>query len=170
MVITHERDDKQWVLLLHRSKEPHIGKWNCVGGKIQPGETPRECAIREVREETGINLQDIHFVGIGTFWTDSGPAGFYVFRAPLPPDEDWRRLEGMQTSEGELRWFENRLGAIYKIQAVDNLPSILAEIRAGRERWELRFIYDERGEFLHAEYYDLDLEKIDLEGVKPDPG
>ncbi len=30
------------VLMLQRAKEPNLGKWNGVGGKIEPGETPRE--------------------------------------------------------------------------------------------------------------------------------
>ncbi len=42
------------VLMLHRHKEPNLGLWVAPGGKIQADESPRECAIRELREETGL--------------------------------------------------------------------------------------------------------------------
>jgi 8-oxo-dGTP diphosphatase len=42
-------------LMLHRTKKAndiHEGKWNGVGGKFEAGESPEECMIREIREET----------------------------------------------------------------------------------------------------------------------
>ncbi len=44
-------DDK--TLMLYRNKKEndyHEGKWNGLGGKFEQGETPEECAIREIRE------------------------------------------------------------------------------------------------------------------------
>ncbi len=41
------------VLMLHRQKPPNLGFWNGVGGRLEQGETPRACMLREVREETG---------------------------------------------------------------------------------------------------------------------
>ena len=49
------RDGK--TLMVHRNKKPndmHMGKWNGMGGKLEPGESPEECTVREAREETGI--------------------------------------------------------------------------------------------------------------------
>ena len=43
-------------LLLNRQKQPAMGMWNGVGGKIEPGETPTAAVIRETFEETGIAL------------------------------------------------------------------------------------------------------------------
>ena len=46
-------------LMLYRNKkkdDPNEGKWIGVGGKFEPGETPDECMLREVREETGLVL------------------------------------------------------------------------------------------------------------------
>ena len=44
------------VLLVRRRKHPYIGYWTGLGGKIEPGESPRECAIREVLEESGLRI------------------------------------------------------------------------------------------------------------------
>jgi len=48
-------------LMVHRIKKPndmHQGKWNGLGGKLDPGETPEECAIREIFEESGLHARD----------------------------------------------------------------------------------------------------------------
>jgi len=49
------RDEK--VLLLLRKKEPMKGKWTGVGGKTEFDEEPLESCIREVKEETGLEIQ-----------------------------------------------------------------------------------------------------------------
>ena len=46
-------------LMLHRTKRSddiHLGKWNGLGGKFEPGESPEECVIREVQEESGLEI------------------------------------------------------------------------------------------------------------------
>ena len=45
--------------MMHRIKKQHdmhAGKWNGLGGKLEPGETPEECAVREVHEESGLRI------------------------------------------------------------------------------------------------------------------
>ena len=57
-------------LMLHRVKKEHDenrDKWIGVGGKFEPGESPEDCALREVREETGLTLTDWDYRGIVTF-------------------------------------------------------------------------------------------------------
>jgi 8-oxo-dGTP diphosphatase len=46
------KDDR--VLLLHRTKEPNLGLWIAPGGKLEFDESPQECALRELYEETGL--------------------------------------------------------------------------------------------------------------------
>jgi 8-oxo-dGTP pyrophosphatase MutT (NUDIX family) len=52
------------VLLMKRNKEPNYGLWVAPGGKIEKYESPYECAIRELREETGLSAQTIQLRGI----------------------------------------------------------------------------------------------------------
>ena len=47
------RDD---LLLVQRNRPPSEGLWTLPGGRLQPGETPEQCAIREVGEELGLTL------------------------------------------------------------------------------------------------------------------
>lgn len=51
------------VLLVKRGREPLKGRWNVPGGLQELGETTREAACREVREETGIEIDIIHLAG-----------------------------------------------------------------------------------------------------------
>lgn len=47
-------------LMIHRNKRPndiHAGKWNGLGGKFETGESPEDCVIREVREESGLTIR-----------------------------------------------------------------------------------------------------------------
>lgn len=57
-------------LMLHRiskKKDVNAGKWIGVGGKFLPGETPDECLLREVKEETGLTLTKYCMRGVVTF-------------------------------------------------------------------------------------------------------
>lgn len=66
-----EKDDRY--LMLHRVKKEHDinkDKWIGIGGHLEEDETPEECLLREVREETGLILTDWKFRGIITFMSD----------------------------------------------------------------------------------------------------
>ena len=61
------------VLLLHRTKkdrDENRDKWIGIGGKFEPGESPEDCLLREVREETGLTLDAWQYRGIVTFVSD----------------------------------------------------------------------------------------------------
>lgn len=63
-----ERDGNY--LMLHRVKkenDENRDKWIGVGGKFEEGESPEDCMLREVREETGLRLSSWRFRGIVTF-------------------------------------------------------------------------------------------------------
>lgn len=62
-------------LMLHRISKDHDvnkDKWIGVGGHFLPGESPEECLLREVKEETGWTLDGWQFHGIVTFVLQSG--------------------------------------------------------------------------------------------------
>jgi 8-oxo-dGTP diphosphatase len=66
-----EKDDAY--LMLHRVKKENDlnhDKWVGVGGKFEQDETPEECLLREVKEETGLTLTSYRFRGIVTFLSD----------------------------------------------------------------------------------------------------
>ena len=70
-----ERDDAY--LMLHRIKKKNDvnhDKWIGVGGKLDPGETAEACALREVREETGLTMQSPAYRGIVDFTCEPWPA------------------------------------------------------------------------------------------------
>ena len=78
-----ERDGQ--VLLLHRVKKDHdenAGKWIGIGGKFEEGESPEECMLREVREETGLCVTRWRCRGIVTFVSDEwGTEYMHLFTA-----------------------------------------------------------------------------------------
>lgn len=45
------------VLLIRRGREPNYGQWSFPGGAVELGESSRECAVREAREETGLEVE-----------------------------------------------------------------------------------------------------------------
>ena len=60
-------------LMLHRIKKKNDmnkDKWLGIGGKLEPGETPFDCARREIREECGVEVENLSYRGIITFVSD----------------------------------------------------------------------------------------------------
>ncbi len=93
-------------LMLHRNKkenDTHRGKWNGLGGKLEAGETPEECVIREVYEESGLTIIQPQLKGLITFPMFDGRDDWYVFMFTA------RQYSGelIDSSEGTLQWIEN---------------------------------------------------------------
>jgi 8-oxo-dGTP diphosphatase len=68
-------------LMIHRIKRAddiHAGKWNGLGGKFKPGESPEECVIREVWEESGLEINNPRLHGLVIFLGFKGN-DWYVF-------------------------------------------------------------------------------------------
>lgn len=59
--------DYDKILMCYRSKNPYKGKYNFVGGKVEPGEDDEMAAYRELEEETGITKDDIHLMHLMDF-------------------------------------------------------------------------------------------------------
>lgn len=93
-------------LMLHRIKKAndmHAGKWNGLGGKVEGGESPEECAIREVREESGLHMVDPVLRGVITFPQFSGGEDWYTYIFVAH-----RYLgELIDSNEGVLAWVDN---------------------------------------------------------------
>lgn len=89
-------------LMLHRVKKKNDvnhDKWIGLGGKFEPGESPDECMLREVFEESGLRLESWRARGVITFVSDQAPAEYmHLFTA----DRFEGELHGC--AEGELEW------------------------------------------------------------------
>jgi len=51
------RDSEGRLLLVRRGRPPSAGLWSVPGGRVEAGETPAQAAVREVREETGLDVE-----------------------------------------------------------------------------------------------------------------
>lgn len=96
-----EKDDS--FLMLYRNKKEQDqsqGKWLGIGGKLDAGESPEDCVLREVYEETGLRLTEYSFRGVVTFISDCWEDELmFMFTAS--------GFEGELTdtcNEGELAW------------------------------------------------------------------
>ena len=89
-------------LMLHRVKKKNDvnhDKWIGVGGKFEAGESPEECALREVMEETGYRMDKWRYRGIVTFVSDRWESEYmHLFTA------DGFAGELKECDEGELAW------------------------------------------------------------------
>ncbi len=98
--------DGKRTLMLHRIKKKndfHEGKWNGLGGKFEAGETPEECAIREVKEESGLLMINPMLHGFITFPMFDGKKDWYVF---LFTSQKFKG-ELIDSNEGKLEWIPN---------------------------------------------------------------
>lgn len=66
VIIVFNKENNK-ILMCKREKEPYKGKYNLVGGKVEPGEDEIKAAYRELEEETGITKQDIRLTHLMNF-------------------------------------------------------------------------------------------------------
>ena len=65
-IMVYSKDGEK-LLLCRRTKDPYMGKYNLVGGKIEDGEEGIDAAYRELEEETGISGDDIDLLHMMDF-------------------------------------------------------------------------------------------------------
>lgn len=92
-------------LMLHRVKkelDENKDKWIGIGGKFEEGESPEDCLLREVREETGLTLTSWRYRGIVTFVSDEwGTEYMHLFTANA-----WEGALRQDCDEGVLEWID----------------------------------------------------------------
>lgn len=121
-VVFNARND---ILLIKRGKAPNHGRWMVPGGTLEWGETLEECAVREVREETGIEIEIEAFVEI--------------IEAITPGDTDFHYVimdYAAHEVSGTLAAASDALDAIWagrdSLQGLDLTPELLGVIEKAR--------------------------------------
>lgn len=116
-------------VLLQRARDDHgawAGRYNGIGGHLEPGEDPLSGARREIREETGLEPDRLTLRGVVLIDTGQ-PIGvaLYVFRGECPAGEP------TPGPEGTAAWFH--LADLEAVPLVEDLPTILPLVLPGRE-------------------------------------
>ena len=95
--------DNQYLMLHRISKKNDVNKdkWIGVGGHFEDRESPEDCLLREVKEETGLTLTSYRFRGIVTFICDDYPVEFMCL---YTADGYEGRLK--ECDEGRLEWVD----------------------------------------------------------------
>lgn len=107
--------DGRQTLLVHRNKraeDQHLGKYNGLGGKMEPNEDIVQCISREIYEEAGIICAEIVLRGTVN-WTGFGPNGEdwfgFIFRI-----NSFKGVPYTSNEEGDLSWED--------IDSIESLP------------------------------------------------
>lgn len=129
-------------LMLHRTKkadDDNHDKWIGIGGHLEADETPMDCVLREVWEETGLELLDCAYRGIVRFRSDSyEEEDMHLFSAT--------RYTGEVTDcdEGDLAWIDK--GDLLRLTMWEGDRVFLKLLEARRDFFDLTLEY--RGEAL----------------------
>lgn len=123
--------------MLRRARPPHIGKWSAPGGKLELGESPHDCVMREMKEETGLTILDPKLRGIVTVSDVAYPIYWLLF---IYDTHDFTG-DLIQTHEGELRWIP--------LSHLDDHPMPYADtvylqhvLQPDAPLFQMRFVYD----------------------------
>lgn len=130
-------------LMMHRAERKgdiHGGKWNGLGGKIHLGETPEECVIREVKEESGLTIRRPHLCGILTFPAFKNEEDWYVYVFTARDPEG----ELCASEEGRLEWVQD--GKVAALPLWEGDPIFLKWIEEERF-FSGKFVY-QKGKFI----------------------
>lgn len=138
-----ERDGQY--LMLHRVKkenDENRDKWIGVGGKFEAGESPEDCVLREVREETGLTLTHWRYCGIVTFVLADWTEYMHLFCA------DGFTGSLRECEEGVLEWIDRAALRALPMWAGDRIFLDLMEEK--RPFFSLKLVYREDGQLQQA--------------------
>jgi 8-oxo-dGTP diphosphatase len=144
--LVYARQDDR-VLLLHRKKEPNLGLWVAPGGKLEPGESPQECAWRELHEETGLSAGKLILKGLIT---------------EVSPRPDWQWLlfiyvaeeitgNLVECHEGQLAWVRLDCIPLLPLPEADMIfyPHILND----QQVYQAKSVYDQELKLIRMDEY-----------------
>jgi 8-oxo-dGTP diphosphatase len=147
--------------MVYRKRQPNQFRWNGIGGKLEPNESPLDGVAREVREETGIDINRaalVDYAGIVS-WPDAPrrgnkAGGMHAFIARF--DDASVRWEGPHLSdEGDLAWHPlDWVCDRSNPSVVDNISHFLPEMLISTKPKLYRCVYED-GEFARVEIASL---------------
>lgn len=139
-----EKDGKY--LMLHRTvkkNDVNKDKWIGVGGHFEADESPEECLLREVKEETGYTLTSWKYRAIVTFVSGDGVTEYMsLFTA------DGFTGEQIACDEGELKWVDKK--EIDRLNLWEGDKIFFRLLEESEEFFSLKLIYDGNGKLLKA--------------------
>ena len=145
-----EKDDNY--LMLHRvKKEKDINKdkWIGIGGHFEGTESPEECLLREVKEETGLTLTDYCFRGLVTFVCGTECLEYMALYTATGFTGEMKDCD-----EGTLEWIPKK--AVYDLELWEGDKIFFRLLEEDRGFFSLKLVYDADGE----------LQEVSLDGVK----
>lgn len=124
-------------LMLHRTKKDYdenAGKWIGIGGHFEEGESPDECMLREVLEETGLTITKYNYRGIVTFVSDIyGTEYMHLFTATGFTGEL------LECDEGDLAWIDKE--SIFKLNLWEGDKVFLEQLAKEKNFFSLKLEY-----------------------------
>lgn len=153
-----EDPETHQILMLHRVKKHHDvnhGKWIGIGGHFEKDESPEDCLLREVREETGLTLTKWHFQGIVTFISGDGVTEYmhlYTSDAFTGTLHD--------CDEGELKWVPKE--EVLKLNLWEGDRIFFRLILEDPDFFSLKLVYDGNGRLCSAVQDGRDMELFDV--------
>lgn len=151
-----EKDGKY--LMLHRTvkkNDVNKDKWIGVGGHFEDEESPEECLLREVREETGYTLTSWRFRGIVTFVSGDGVTEYmHLFTA------DGFAGEPVECDEGQLEWVD--IAQVWKLNIWEGDKIFFRLIDEDEPFFSLKLVYDGKGCLVSAVLNGEPMELFDI--------
>ena len=142
-------------LMLHRTvkkNDVNHDKWIGVGGHFEYGESPEECLLREVKEETGYTLTSWRYRGIVTF-----VYGEAVVEYMSQYTADGFKGDPIDCDEGELEWIDK--SAVPSLELWEGDRIFFRLLDEGREFFSLKLVYDTEDVLRYAALDGVPLEK-----------
>lgn len=135
-VLIHARNEQGKILLVLKDRPvSQKGKLNLVGGKIEPGETPNQAAIRELHEETGLYSVDIIPSLCGQI---IGPDfHIYCYSADVQGDEKLSPREG---ETEKVDWYN--YDVLSDERLMNNLRVVIPLLQMGVVGWTVNHFYE----------------------------
>lgn len=131
-----EKDGKY--LMLHRTKKKidiNKNKWIGIGGKFEAGESPEECIVREVKEETGLTLNSYKLRGIITYISKTWETEYVC----LFTSKDFSG-QIIECNEGDLEWIDKK--EVLKLNTWEGDRIFIDKLQRDDKFFTIKFEYD----------------------------